>query len=269
MLCLRMIVACLQVATLVVCESIDTFIDKAASQPSNCYRKLTMTKFAVDYLSDRMVSSVAGGLDRSLDPFITSAESVTLVKLLFGTRHRFLLLHSYFEDNPLAGWSFLLFPAWAHLICGRISPQTMIAPMIGDLACRFSVGDSTYNDEQLVTEFMTESCYTWYQKIMGKTDSYHLGGINKHDSELVIESTASKLFDGSLSLKLSYDLFLWAAHCSNSCKPNIFDTMTMLLEASIDRLWRALGPAQNNLPLSYLRVLEVEQFPGELLRYTQ
>ncbi|KAG8763229.1 hypothetical protein FRC12_008649 [Ceratobasidium sp. 428] len=240
-LCLRIIVACLQATTLIVCGNFLTSIDKAISQPNN--PNFTMTKFAIASLSDLMLSSVAGGLNRSLlDPSITAVDT-----------------HLEF----LTGWSFLLFPAWAHLICGRISAPMTIAPMIGDLACRFSVGKFPYDDEQLVIEFMTEACYTLYQKITRKTDSYYLRQIDEQDSKLVILGTTSRLHSGSLSLKLSYDLFLWAAYCSNTSRPNM---MGLLLEASSDRLWRALGPTQDDLPLSHLRLLEVAQFPGELLR---
>ncbi|KAG8707794.1 hypothetical protein FRC09_001609 [Ceratobasidium sp. 395] len=136
--------------------------------------------------------------------------------------------------------------------------------MVGDLACRFSAGEFAYNDEKFIIEFMAESCYTRYKKITGKTSGYHLKQINKQDLELAITAAASRLSAGSLPLKLSYDLFLWASSHPDTSQPN---TMVQLLKASISRLWRALDPAEDNRPLTYWRLREVAQLSEEIIQY--
>ncbi|KAG8703516.1 hypothetical protein FRC09_004115 [Ceratobasidium sp. 395] len=136
--------------------------------------------------------------------------------------------------------------------------------MVGDLACRFSAGEFAYNDEKFIIEFMAESCYTRYKKITGKTSGYHLKQINKQDSELAITAAASRLSAGSLPLKLSYDLFLWASSYPDTSQPNM---MVQLLKASTSRLWRALDPAEDNRPLTYWRLREVAEFSGEVVQY--
>ncbi|KAG8763228.1 hypothetical protein FRC12_008648 [Ceratobasidium sp. 428] len=132
--------------------------------------------------------------------------------------------------------------------------------------CRFSAGEFIYDDEQLIMEFMAELCYDKHKKITGATDcsGYRLKQANMQDSELAVTVAASKLSTGFLSLRLSYYFFLWAADCSDDLRP---DLMISLLKAAMSRLWRTLDPAEDNLPLAFLRLRGVVQLPKAILVY--
>ncbi|KAG8754136.1 hypothetical protein FRC12_011284 [Ceratobasidium sp. 428] len=253
-LCLKIVLACIQVATLVVCQTVPL------PQPDPHFR---LAELAITSLTDRFKVGMESDSDPPLNPFLTATESVTLIKLLSGARKRFLF-NRCAHPKLWVGWSFLLFPAWAHLMYGNISAQTTMAPVVGDLACRFSAGEFVYNDERFMFDMMAEGCHKVYENIMGQTHSYHLKRVDKQDSELAITATASRLSAGSLSLKLSYYLFLWASSHPDTSQ---LDVMVQLLKASISRLWTALDFAEDDQSLTYWRLKEVAEFSEQIVLY--
>ncbi|KAG8679143.1 hypothetical protein FRC08_017184, partial [Ceratobasidium sp. 394] len=260
-LCLKVIVVCVQVATLVMYETIYAFIEETPPEPDP---NLTLAKRAVSSLCN-LIQAAMTGPDPLVYPFLAVVDAVTLIECLYRERHRFLF-HLCASPELSGGWCFILYPAWIHLLSRRISDQTTMAPMIGDLACRFAAGEFKYSDEAPIVEFMAESSHTRFRKITGTSLGYFLEPIDDQDSELAVTRVSTRLFTGSLTMKLAYYLNLWAGNRTNSNRP---DLMLMFLKASLARLWRALDPSMGDLPLTYLRLREVAQFPEAIIGYLE
>ncbi|KAG8710242.1 hypothetical protein FRC08_017419 [Ceratobasidium sp. 394] len=259
-LCLKVIVFCVQVATLVMCGTMYAFIEEAPPQPDPNF---TLAKCAVASLCDLIPATAVTGPEFATRPFLAVADAVTLIECLYRQRHRFLFYRCASPELS-GGWSFILYPAWIHLLAGHISDQNTMARVLGDLACRFAAGEFKYNAEASIVESMAESSYIRSRDVAGTNRGYFLNGVDDQDSELAVTRVSTRLLTGPVTMKLAYYLDLWAGNRTNSNRP---DLMLMFLKASLTRLWRALDSWTKDLPLTRRRLREIVQLLEAIILY--
>ncbi|KAG8770833.1 hypothetical protein FRC12_004018 [Ceratobasidium sp. 428] len=138
-----------------------------------------------------------------------------------------------------------------------------IAPLLGDLLFRFAAAEFFYYDEGLIVEFMLSCTHARVDK-KGRGDEFYRRAASLKDSEVAIRAIANKFYSGSCSLNLAYELHTWAG---SSGIPGWLDSMIPLAKAALARLWHALDPQKESLPLTYERLSEVAQFARLIFEY--
>ncbi|KAG8699644.1 hypothetical protein FRC08_005180 [Ceratobasidium sp. 394] len=255
-MCLGIIAICVQVATLVTCNTMDAFVEEVLVQRS------TLLEFTSSSLQVRF-RAATNGSELVLNPFITMPEAITLMEYLHRERHHFLR-NRCASPKVWDGWSFILLPAWFYFISRRISDQAGTAQILGDLAYRFAAGEFSYVHEESIVQYFAQTTHTRFVNVTGTSDGYYLDYTDLQDYELMITTVSTKFSTGLPALDLAYYMHIWAGCCAYASR---LDLMLELAKASFTRLWHALDPEKEDFTSTYEQLRGVTEFSWAMLGY--
>jgi hypothetical protein len=143
-------------------------------------------------------------------------------------------------------------------------------PILHDLACRFAVAPSDDKHEDLLMASIILSI----KSTLFKSGSLHLiprpfprsHPMYVLDPVTVVNMYVERFSVDLPALDLSWSLFTWAIlSVKSSTTP---DMVQLFFQLSYDRLWAALDPSKENLPMTDDRAETVMRYAGQVVSYT-